>query len=256
MKKVIYPILILVVSGLIIINYLAYKSPKTHKMISTKKLYSIVNDQHLHVSLYSNHHGKYQTLDAIESVYIKDDLKRLEIVPLSIEKGTKYSYLKEHYYEYFYTFSLPTLGEYFYILDAMLEIGLKNGEKTEFPIGSFDFYKVGKHNLNIVSLYGEKHEDAYQLKSITMKFLLEEPIFIHAIELSKNHVIPYNQTVFLDSITVEIPKTTKIIDALSFKIHYSIQDVEYEEITPFYLFFESNENVLELSYITHVTRIN
>ena len=124
MKKLFIPLIILLISGLIVLNYLAYKSPKIKKMVSQRTIYQTSNDK-LNIALYSNYQGPYQTLTAIESVYLIEDSKRLEVMLTEINKSYDYKYLKETFYKYVYTLTLPILENHYYMNEAYVEINLK-----------------------------------------------------------------------------------------------------------------------------------
>ena len=152
MKKVFIPLVILLLSGLIVLNYLAYKSPKVKKMVSQRTIYQTSNDK-LDIAIYSNYKGPYQTIDAIESVYLFEEAKRLEVVLLEINKSYDYKYLKETFHKYIYTLSLPILENHYYMEEAYLEINLKNGESETFLLGSFDYYYKEGNNLDLIELH-------------------------------------------------------------------------------------------------------
>ncbi|MGI6359873.1 MAG: hypothetical protein ACOX02_02365 [Acholeplasmatales bacterium] len=255
MKKLFIPLIILLLSGLIVLNYLAYKSPKIKKMISQRTIYQTSDDK-LNIALYSNYKGPYQTLEAIESVYLFEEGKRLEVILLEINKSYNYKYLKETFHKYVYTLTLPVLENHYYMNEAYLEINLKNGESETFLLGSFDYYYQENHNLDLVELHATKYDDAYQIKDISIKFNLDREIFIKKIKLSNEIVVNVAETIKDDVLVVSVPKLMKIVDALSLVIFYEVDGNEYMEVLPYYLFFDAIENILEYGYLNYVKAIN
>lgn len=255
MKKLFIPLIILLLSGLIVLNYLAYKSPKIKKMISQRTIYQTSDDK-LNIALYSNYKGPYQTLEAIESVYLFEKGKRLEVILLEINKSYDYKYLKETFHKYIYTLTLPVLENHYYMNEAYLEINLKNGESETFLLGSFDYYYQENHNLDLVELHATKYDDAYQIKDISIKFNLDKEIFVNKIKLSNEIVVNVAETIKDDVLVVSVPKLMKIVDALSLVIFYEVDGNEYMEVLPYYLFFDAIENILEYGYLNYVKAIN
>lgn len=250
MKKLIIPLVIVLLSGLIVLNYLAYKSPTIKKMISQQTIYQ-TKENELSIALYSNHKGPYQRIDAIESTYLSGDGKRLEVLLVEINKGAKYSYLGETFTQYHYLFNLPLLKDYYYIKEASLEIRLKNGKEMTFHIGSFDYYYQENERLYLKELHATKHEDAFQINEVTMKFELSENIFIHELILSSHLSINVGKEID-EGLVVSIPKQPYIIDKIALVIRYEKDGLMDEEVLPFYLFFDSIENVLDYGYLNHV----
>lgn len=255
MKKVFIPLVILLLSGLIVLNYLAYKSPKVKKMVSQRTIYQTSNDK-LDIAIYSNYKGPYQTIDAIESVYLFEEAKRLEVVLLEINKSYDYKYLKETFHKYIYTLSLPILENHYYMEEAYLEINLKNGESETFLLGSFDYYYKEGNNLDLIELHATKYDDAYQIKDISVKFNLDKEIFIDKIKLSNEISINVGKFIKDDVLVINVPRLMKIVDALSLVIHYEVDGNEYVEVLPHYLFFDGLENILEYGYLNYVKVID
>lgn len=255
MKKFIIPITIILISGLLILNYFAYKSPKVKKMLAQKTIYQTKETQ-LTIPLYANYKGAYQDVEAISSVFLIDGSKRLEIIPLSISPSTKYTYLKETFTKYNYVFMLPALENHYYMDEAQLEILLKNGDKATFSIGSFDYYYQEHATLELIELYANKYEDAYQVKDITIKFQLDTPIVIEKIKLSNTLTIYVDKTIQHDQFSITIPKQYKIIDQVALVIYYEKNNQTYIEVLPDYLFFDSHENKLDYGYLNDVKRMD
>src|SRR5690554_2600166 len=111
MKRLVYPIIIIVMASLIVINYYAYRSPKIKKIISQNKVYTILNDQQLYIKLYSNYNSPFHNKEAIDSVYLEDKNKenRWLLETISISKEKSLDYLKETYNSYLFNFKLPIL---------------------------------------------------------------------------------------------------------------------------------------------------
>lgn len=255
MKKIFIPLIILLLSGLLVLNYLAYKSPKIKKMVSQRTIYQTNNDK-LKIALYSNYKGPYQTFEAIESVYLFEEGKRLEVVLTEINKSYDYQYLKETFHKYVYTLTLPVLENHYYMNEAYLEINLKNGESEIFLLGSFDYYYQENSKLDLTELHATKYDDAYQIKDISIKFNLDKEIFISEVKLSNEVTINVAKTIKDDVLVVNVPKLMKIVDALSLVIFYQVDDNEYIEVLPHYLFFDGVENILEYGYLNYVKVIN
>ena len=254
-KKVVVPLIVILISGLLLLNYWSYKSPQTHKMIAQKTVYSLGNTKTFTVSLYSNYKGPYQLLDAIEIVTIENmnGTKKIEVTLENITKSTQYKYLDETYRKYLYHIKLPDLNDYFYIEEAYFNLRLKSGEETKFLIGSFDYYKPIENTLNLIELYGRKNSTFPALDQVSLRFEIIEPIFIEYLVISSTDIIQVNQMVRDDTlIKIDIPQIDKTFNQLSFKLIYTIEDVRKEEILPYYLFYETNENPLEYGVLNHV----
>ena len=69
MKKVLFPLLIVLLSGLIYLNYLAYKSPKEDKIISQATTYSLTELDQLNLKLYANRKTAFQEKEAINNLF-------------------------------------------------------------------------------------------------------------------------------------------------------------------------------------------
>lgn len=254
MKKILLPLVVLLLSGLLVLNYYAYQSPTIKKMISQQTIYQ-TKENEINIPLYSNHKGAYQTLDAIDQAFLKEADNKLELLLTNIITGERYPYLKETYHKYIYTFSLPILENHYHMKDATLELYLKNGQSKQFLIGSFDYYYQPKNTLELTELHALKYEDAYQIKSISMTFNLSEAIYVEHIKLSNDIIIQVDQTI-TDKLEVSIPKLGKIVDRLSVVLVYTKADESYLEVLIDYLYFTSNENPLDYGYLNYVTLID
>ena len=71
-KKVFVPLIVIIISGLLLLNYWAYKSPEDHKMIAQKTVYSLGNTKTFTISLYSNYKGAYQLVEAVDVASIEN----------------------------------------------------------------------------------------------------------------------------------------------------------------------------------------
>lgn len=254
-KKVFVPIIVILISGLLLLNYWAYKSPKQHKMIAQKTVYSLGYTKAFTISLYSNYKGAYQLIEAIEVASIENmnGTKKLEVKLENITKSNQYKYLDETYHKYLYHIELPELNDYFYIEEAYFNLRLKNGEETKFMMGSFDYYQPIENTLNLIELYGRKNTKFPSLDQVSLKIDMTEPIFIEYLVISSTDVIQVNQMVRDSSlIQIDIPQINKTFNQLSFKLIYSVGEVRKEEILPYYLFYETIENPLDYGVLNHV----
>lgn len=253
-KKIFLPVIIFLISILIVINFLAYKSPKETKIISQQQAYSLTDDANLNILLYANRKTAYQEKEALLDVYLinKDETKKLTLELNTIKPLGEYKYLEEKYKEYRYNFILPEINTYYYLEDAYLFMRLKNGHEKTIKIGSFDYY-LKEQNLNLIELSGRRYDDFPALSSISLKFLLKEDIFIDHLYLSKDLFI-YVGKMITDNelITIKIPKPDKITNHLAIKLTYHIGNEFYTEILPYYLFYETNENPLDYGFLNNV----
>jgi len=253
-KKLFLPFIIILISFLLIINYLAYKSPIEAKLITQQKAYSVDNNNSLNILIYANKKTAFQEKEAIEKTYLCnfDETKKLEISLNNIRAVNDYKYLKETYKEYMYTFSLPVIDNYFYIEDAYLFIRLKNSKEMNFKLGSLDYYN-NEPNLDITELYGQKHADFPTLKTINIRFNLTEDIFIEHVYLANNVFTYVGKTITNDElVTIDFPKLDKITDKLIIRIDYQISGALYTTTTPYFMFYESIENPLIHSVLNNV----
>lgn len=254
MKKILIPVVIILISALIYINFLSYKAPKDVKLISQNKVYSIKDDNALNVLLYANRKTPYQDEKLIKDIFLcdKEETKKISLSLESINTLNKYKYLNEEFKAYNYKLLLPALNEYFYIDQAYLFIRLNNGHENKFSIGSFDYY-TEKDILDINELYGRRHDDFPSLSSISMKFSLNEDIYIDHLYLSRDIFIFIDKTLKNDELlTISISKQTKLIDEVCIKITYQIENAHYEAILPAHLFYETNENPLDYGILNNV----
>lgn len=253
-KKIFIPLIIILISVLIVINYLAYKSPEKSKIITQNNAYSITTNNDLNILIYANQKTAFQEEKAFDSVYLldKEETKKLSIELLSIKALSSYKYLEENYIEYRYKFKMPELNSYFYIEEAYLFIRLKNGQEMAFKIGSFDYY-LKAEDLNIIEYFGKRYEDFPTLQSITMKFSLDEEIFIEHVYLANSLFTYVGKTVTNNElITVNFPKLDKITDILTVKIDYQKADAFYTSTLPHFVFYETNENPLSYGVLNNV----
>lgn len=254
MKKIIYPLILVLVAALIILNYYAYKSPKINKIITQSKSYTILNEQNLYVNLYSNHNSPFHSLEAIEAIYLEDISKnnRWPLEVITISKETKYEYLKEAFTNYLFCFSLPKLTTNVEMEEAYLKIILKNGLEKSFFIGSFNFYYQEESNLNLVSYYATKKEHLLEIETLTIKLDLKEALKIINIKVG-SYLHYYDQTLDVgESIVINLPTQSKIVDSLSVVISYQILNENYLEVLPYFTFFENFENPLNYSLLNNV----
>lgn len=253
-KKIFLPIIIFLISVLIVINFLAYKSPQESKIISQQQAYSLTEDSDFNILLYANRKTAYQEKEAILDIYLSnlDETKKLALELKSIKTTNEYKYLEEKYKQYLYSFILPEIKADYYIEDAYLFIRLKNGHEKTLKIGSFDYY-LKEQNLNLTELSGRRYDDFPTLSTINLKFSLEEDIFIDHLYLSKNLFVYVGKTIKDNELlTVSIPKQDKITNHLAIKLTYQVQGEPYTEILPYYLFYETNENPLEYGFLNNV----
>lgn len=258
MKKIVIPIVVIFISGLIIINYLSFKSPKTDKLISQNKIYSLYDINEISINLYANRKTAYQNIDAINNCYISDieNNKKLKIDLITINKTEQYDYLNETYTSYNYLFSLPNIDNYFYIEEAYLTITLQTADKITIKIGSFDYY-VENSNLKINELSGTRYEDFPSLNKIVLAFDLEEPIYISKVYFNNKIYNNVNKIVNKDEVLeIELSKQLFKIDIISLKLTYYIDDQQYEYILPYYLYYQTNENPLLYGSLNNVTIIS
>lgn len=258
MKKIIIPIVVVLISGLIVINFISFKSPSKDKMISQLKTYSINQTNNLNINLYANRKTAYQTLDAIDISYISDldESKKLQVELNEIIKLDKYKYLDDSFTNYLYKYSLPTVNSYFYIDEAFLTIRLKSGEEQTFPIGSLDYY-LSDDIAIINELYGSRFDDFPALESISFNLSLNEDIYIERIHISnKIYEVIGKEVKNNELIKINLSKQTKISDQLTIKIVYFINTEKYELYLPYYLYYETNENPLLYRSINNVTILN
>jgi hypothetical protein len=254
-KKVFVPLIVILISGLLLLNYWAYKSPEDHKMIAQKTVYSLGNTKTFTISLYSNYKGAYQLVEAVDVASIENSsgTKKLAVKLENITKSNQYQYLDETYHKYLYHIELPDLNDYFYIEEAYFNLRLKNGEETKFMIGSFDYYQPTENTLNLTELYGRKNTSFPSLDQVSLRFEVSEPIYIEYLVISSTDLIPVNQMVRDDSlIQIDISPINKTFNQLSFKLIYSVGDNRAEEILPYYLFYETIENPLDYGVLNHV----
>lgn len=253
-KKIFLPFIIIFISFLLVINYLAYKSPVETKLITQQKVYSVGNNNNLNILIYANTKTAFQEKEAIEKAYLCnfDETKKLEITINNIKALNNYKYLKETYKEYMYTFNLPAIDNYFYIKDAYLFIRLKNSKEMSFKLGSFDYYN-NEELLDITELYGQKYNDSLTLKNINLRFSLTEDIFIEHVYLANSLFTYVGKTITNNELlTIDFPKLDKITDKLVVKIDYQKNGVSFTTITPYFMFYESNENPLLYSILNNV----
>lgn len=253
-KKIFLPFIVILISFLLVINYLAYKSPAQSKLITQQKAYSISKDNSLNILIYANTKTAFLEKEAIEKAYLCnfDETKKLEITIKTINKINEYQYLKETYKEYLYSFSLPVINNYFYIEDAYLYIRLKNNKEMSFKLGSFDYYS-DEETLNITELYGQKYTDFPTLENIKIRFSLAEDIFIEHVYLSHNLFTYVGKTVTDNELlTINFHKVDKITDKLTVRIDYQLNGGSYTTLTPYFMFYESHENPLAFSVLNNV----
>lgn len=253
-KKIFFPLIIVLICFLLAINYLAYKSPSESKIITQQKVYSLTSDNNLNILIYTNKKTAFTEIAAIEKVYLEsiDEVKKLELDLLNITALNKYKYLKENYQEYKFTFKLPELNDYFYIDEAYLYIRLKNALENKFKIGSFDYFNSSEV-LNVVELFGKRYSDFPTLESVSLRFSLTEDIFVEHVYLSKNIFTYVGKTVKdNDLLIVNFKQLDKITNELTIKIDYQINGEFYTTNTPYFIFYETNENPLEYSLLNNV----
>lgn len=253
-KKIFFPFIIILICLLLIINYLSYKSPAKAKIITQQKVYSLTSDNDLNVLIYANKKTAFTEIKAIEKVYLEsiDESKKIELNLENIKPLNKYKYLKENYQEYKFSFKLPKLNDYFYIDDAYLYIRLKNDSEQKFKIGSFDYYKDGEI-LNVVELFGKRYHDFPTLETISLRFSLKEDIFVEHVYLSKNLFTYVGKTVKdNDLLTINFNKLDKITNELTILIDYQINNEHYTTNTPYFIFYETNENPLNYTLLNNV----
>lgn len=258
MKKIIIPIVILLIGGLIYINYLSYKAPQKDKLLSQQTTYSLYQTNALNVLLYANRKTAYQHEDAIITSYISnlDESKKLTVQLKSISKMNQYKYLEENFTCYSYTFELPAIDSYFFITEAYLTIRLKSSEEVKLKLGTFDYY-TDIEPFSIVELYGTRYEDFPTLKSLTFKLDLPDEIKISRIHLSNAAFTiidePLNSN---EAITIELPKNIYKIEQLAIKVVYYIDEQLYEGMLPYYLYYTSNENPLIYGNLNDIKILN
>lgn len=249
------PIIVTLISCLLMLNYIAYKSPTEHKMISQKTVYSLGTTKDFTVSLYSNHVGAYQSFEAVDKVSIEDmdGKKKLDVNLEKISKSRRYKYLDEFYQKYNYHINLPNLNAYFYIEEAYLNIRLKNGEETKFLMGSFDYYQSDQNELDLVELYGRKNQSFPYLDKVSLKLNLDSPIFIEYMVISNSDIVTVNQLVETNNLVeINIPQINKTVNQISLKLIYLVNGERKEAILPYYLFYETLDNPLDYGLLNHV----
>ncbi len=252
-KKIIFSLVIVILSGLIYLNLLAYKSPQKATIISQAKVYSLLQNEEFNVYLYANKPTAYQKLDAIVDVNIhsSDNTKKLTATVKDIIKVGTYKYITDNYYCYCYTVILPKLTNYYYIEDAFFSINLKNGDFLTVKLGTFDYY-FENSNLELTELFGLRDE-LPRLKMISFKFDLAADIFIKELYLSHNIAVSINKTVSSDQlIEVAIPPHVLISDLLAVKINYELNGQADSFVFPYYLYYETLENPLDYGILNNV----
>lgn len=253
MKKIIYPILIILISGLLYLNYLFYKSPKKTKMISQPKLITITNDALMNVTLYANRKSAYTHKDAIEDAFLlnEDGMEKLTLTLEHIEKKEGYKYLKETFYTYRFQFILPVLDIDLEYLNASLLLRLKDGTEQEFFIGTFRYFNKATPIISVDALYGRRYDDFPSLNKLIFK--LDEAVFIKNLIFSSSFVIPVNKSFMKgEEIEIDIPKHKLILDDFSAEVLYDIDGINYRGILPYYLYYETLENPLDYGILNHV----
>lgn len=258
MKKLTFPLIILFIALLIVINYYAYKSPKSKQLITQNKVHTIINDQKLYVDLYSNYQSPFHNKEAIETVYLEDKKgeNRWLLEILSISKEAKYEYLFETYTNYLFCFSLPHLTTNLEMSDAYLKVILKNGEVGSFLIGSFNFYYQTDQNLAIASLHATKKNDLLEIETLSLKLELAEDIKVNYIKVG-NYIYYYDQVLRInETLIIAIPPLMKIADSLSVIINYESHNQTYLEALPHFIFFENYENPLSYGILNNVYPFN
>lgn len=258
MKKIVYPLIIVFISGLLVLNYYAYKSPKTNKVITQNKVYTILNEQNLLVPIYFNYKTPYVKEEAFESIYLIDakEDNKLMLNINNINEVSKYSYLEESFKMYEYLFSLPTLTTDISLNEAYLLMNLKNGDSLKLLIGSFNYYYQEKHDLNLINYHATKKADLLEIETITMQFKLTEPIYLKEIKIGSNSYSYEHEVIDEEEIKITVSTNMKVIDALSIKIIYLINDNLYEEVLPYFVFFEYFDNPLTYSVLNNVYQVN
>lgn len=254
MKKIFIPIIVILITLLIYINFKAYKAPKDSLIISQQKAYSLKKDEDLNIYLYTNKHNAFFEKEAVEDVYLENnkESKRLSLKLNQVIKLNKYDYLDESFTQYNFNFTIPELSSYFYIEEAYLFIRLKNGHEQKLSIGSFDYY-TEESKLDLVLLYGTRYDDFPTLETISFKFNLKESIFIEHIYLSNSLFTYVGKTIKDDELLeVNFNKQDKITDQLAIKIVYQLNNDYYEEVLNTYLFYESFENPLDYGVLNNV----
>ncbi len=254
MKKLIIPISVILISGLIVLNYLYFKMPKKDLIISQNKTYGLYNTRDFNVYLYANRKNAYLKSDAIEnsSIHNLEETKKLPLELKEITKLDSYPFLEQTFTCYNYYFNIPYLDQYFFISDAYLTLELKNGEYLTVKIGSFDYYPLTE-TVDFITLYGKRYADIPALKEITFSLLLNETITIEKVSLSNQVFVTLSKELTSgEALTVELPPQTQISDQLAIKVEYLIDDQKYFMILPYYRYYDTNENPLlyrELNYI-------
>ncbi|MCK9165828.1 MAG: hypothetical protein RBS76_02025 [Acholeplasmatales bacterium] len=258
MKKLFYPLIILFIIVLMVINYLSYQAPKTKKFITQNKVYTNLNGEPLFVDIYCNHKSAYHQKEAFDEIFLKDDkgdnkwLLNLD----DIFKKESYSYLKESFNCYLYCFTLPKLTIDVEMEEAYLVLKLKNGEELKLLIGSFNYYYQDNNNLNLIECFATKKDNLLELETVNLKFSLEEEFTITKLKIGSRS-FNYQKTVSAEEIvSLEIPPLLKIVDALSLKLTYQIGTREYHEVLPYFVFFENFENPLSFSILNNVYTVN
>ncbi len=254
MKKVLFPLLIVLLSGLIYLNYLAYNSPKEDKIISQATTYSLTELDQLNLKLYANRKTAFQEKEAINNLFLHnvEQTKKLTVEIVEIKKLQNYSYLSDKYTCYSYLLELPSLDTHFFINEAYLTIRLKNGHECSLFIGSFDYYRKSS-NLDLVELYGTRHPDFPALDSVSFKFNLAEEIFLDHLFISNKVRVYLGKSLASDELlTVILPAQNQISDCLVLKLVYQQNGQLLTEHLPYYLYYETWENPLNYGLINYV----
>lgn len=258
MKKLIIPFIVILITGLIVINYFSFKSPKNDKIITQSTIYSLYETNELNIFIYANRKTAYQSVQAITSAYISDidQSKKLKVELNKITKTNSFKYLEETFGCYLYNFTVPKLTTYFYIEQAYLILKLSNNDQLILTLGTFDYY-VETDLLTLKELSGTRYSDFPCLKTITFSFDTDQDIYISRIHLANNLYEVVNKELAAgQTLTIELNKLLYKADQLAIKIVYYIEDELYEAVLPYYLYYSSNENFLIYGSINNVEIIN
>lgn len=253
MKKVFYVIIIVIISGLLYLNYLSYKSPIKSKMISQPKLITITKDDLMRIKLYSNRKTAYTHKNAILDAFLlnEDGMEKLTLTLENIEKREPYKYLKETFDTYIYTFSLPVLDIDLEYLNSSLLLRLKDGSENLFHIGTFRYFHRSTPIIQIETLYGTRYDDFPSLDKLYFK--LDEDAFIKTLVFSSSLIVPINKHYPKgELIEVVVPKHKLILEDLAVEVLYEVDHVDYRGILPYYLYYETLENPLDYGILNHV----
>jgi hypothetical protein len=266
MKKILTPVIILLIVLMLLINYKATIKPNQSLAISQKTRYSVMQNETftLEVDLYFNQENLLMNKEAIEYLYIADQNQTKKIVTSTFEISflAKRNFIGQSFKKYRFSLSFKDLSNDFHINESYLTIVLKNDEVYHFYIGQVSFLSNQRNenesHLYVKDLYGLNDDSNEQsLSEVVITIDPKEAITIKKITLNHFDWIEPNEVITTEkTYHIRVNPSDLIYQRSAIRIEYVHQGNTYSSSIDGFLFFDFKAKSETLGEVNTIYELN